>query len=237
MNIALIGYGKLGKAIEEAALQKGHKVGLIITSQNKSDLNASNVKSIDVAIECTNPESAVENIITCLQHQIPVACGSTGWLQDLSKVQEICQQLNGSFLYASNFSIGVNLFFAINKYAAQLMARQGYTVGIKEIHHTQKKDAPSGTAISIAQQILEQNPTLTKWVNTATIQANELPIISERIDPASGTHIVNYNSDIDNIELIHTAHNRKGFAQGAVLAAEFITHRKGIFTMKDVLGL
>jgi 4-hydroxy-tetrahydrodipicolinate reductase len=237
MNIALIGYGKLGKAIEEAALQKGHSIGLVITSQNKNALHATNLQGIDVAIECTNPESAVENILTCLQHQIPVACGSTGWLQHLSKVEEICKQLNGCFLYASNFSIGVNLFFTINKYVASLMAKQAYGIGIKEIHHSQKKDAPSGTAITIAQQILEQNSKFTTWVNATTHQINELPIVSERIDPAPGTHIVNYSSEIDSIELIHTAHNRKGFAHGAVLAAEFIVNKKGVFTMTDVLGL
>lgn len=237
MNIALIGYGKLGKAIEQVALAKGHSIGLIITSKNTHELNATNLKSIDVAIECTNPESAVSNILTCLQHQIPVACGSTGWLQQLPTIVSTCEEKGGCFLYASNFSIGVNLFFAINKYAAGLMARQAYKVDIKEIHHTQKKDAPSGTAITIAEQIIEQHNQYTQWVNTSATQQNELAIISERIDPAPGTHIVNYHSSVDSIQLIHTAHNRQGFAEGAVLAAEFIAHKKGIFTMTDVLGL
>lgn len=237
MNIALIGYGKLGKAIEQVALQKEHSIGLIVTSKNLHDLNANNLKNVDVAIECTNPEAALNNITTCLQHNIPVACGSTGWLQHLPKVIAACQQHNGSFLYTSNFSIGVNLFFAINKYTASLMAKQAYKAEIKEIHHTQKKDAPSGTAITIAEQILQHHLQFTKWINSPTNKPNELSIISERIDPAPGTHVVTYDNEIDSIQLTHTAHNRQGFATGAVLAAEYIAHKKGIFTMNDVLGL
>lgn len=237
MNIALVGYGKLGKAIEQIALEKGHTISLIITSKNSEDFNTQNLKNIDVAIECTNPEAAVPNILNCIQHQIPVVCGSTGWLDNLPKIIEACEQQNGSFLYASNFSIGVNLFFAINSFAAKLMANKGYNVGVKEVHHTQKKDAPSGTAITIAEQIMQQQQHFTKWINSSSNHPNELSIISERVDPAPGTHIVTYDSSVDSLKLIHTAHNRQGFAQGALLAAEYIYNKKGIFTMNDVLGL
>jgi len=237
MKIALIGYGKMGKAIEEIALQKGHTICLTIDLYNLEDLTKENLQKADVAIEFTSPENAANNILQCFDAGVPVVCGTTGWLNNLSKVKEICIEQNGSFLYASNFSIGVNIFFELNKKLAELMSKKDYKVTIEETHHTQKKDAPSGTAITIAEQIIKELSHKKQWVNQESNNAEDLSIISHRIDPAAGTHAVKYSSDVDNIEIIHTAHNRKGFASGAVLAAEFIKDKKGIFTMRDVLGI
>lgn len=236
--IAIIGYGKMGKAIEAIALEKGHSVVLKINSQNKEDLMVSNLQQCDVAIEFTNPHSAVENIKCCLDAGVPVISGSTGWLQDLGYIQQYCEEKKGAFLYASNFSIGVNLFFEVNKKLAALMSgHPEYNIEIEEIHHTAKKDAPSGTAITLAEQVIEHHEGKNKWVNDKETTAGELNITSKRIDPAPGTHHVRYTSAIDDIEIIHTAHNRQGFAGGAVLAATFIAGKKGVFSMKDVLGL
>jgi 4-hydroxy-tetrahydrodipicolinate reductase len=238
MKIALIGYGKMGKAIEAIALEKGHVIGLKISSQNMDELTVANLQQCDVAIEFTNPHSAVKNILQCFEAGVPVVCGSTGWLAELDMVKTKCDESNGTLLYASNFSIGVNIFFEVNKKLAELMNQQpGYAISIKEIHHTQKKDAPSGTAITLAEQILAAVERKENWVNHSSDKKDELPIISERIDPAPGTHSITYSSAIDDIEITHTAHNRQGFAAGAVLAAEFIQHKKGIFSMKNVLGL
>ena len=238
MKVAIIGYGKMGKAIESILLQKGHTIALKINSENLHACTTAALQACDVAIEFTGAEWAQKNITACLNAGIPVVSGSTGWLQNFNTVTSYCLQQNGTLLYASNFSIGVNIFFEINSLLAKLMANQPqYSIAVEEIHHTAKKDTPSGTAISIAEQILQMNTLKTSWVNTATLLANELPIISKRIDPAPGTHSVTYSSDIDTIEIKHTAHNRVGFAAGAVLAAEFIAHKKGIFSMKDVLGI
>jgi len=238
LKIALVGYGKMGKAIEACALEKGHHILLRISSQNLDALTAENLQLCDVAIECSNPHSAPDNIKTCIRAGIPVICGSTGWLDQLETIRQFCLAHNGGFLYASNFSIGVNIFFELNRKLAALMAlHTEYKVSIEEIHHTGKKDAPSGTAISIADGILSNNQHLHQWVNHATEAATELPIISKRIDPAPGTHSVSYRSAVDDIEITHTAHNRDGFAAGAVLAAEFMKGKKGLFTMKDVLGI
>ncbi len=238
MNIALVGYGKMGKAIEEIALQRGHQVVLKIDLDNQQDLTTGNLQKADVAIEFTGPHSAAANVSACLQSGIPLVCGSTGWLDQWKEIEKLCRDKNGSFLYASNFSVGVNLFFELNKYLARLMSNHPeYDVSMEEIHHTQKKDAPSGTAITLAEQVLENISSKKNWVNDAPGKAEELSIISKRIDPAPGTHSIRYSSSIDDIEIIHTAHSRKGFATGAVLAAEFIKDRKGIFTMKEVLGL
>jgi 4-hydroxy-tetrahydrodipicolinate reductase len=237
LSIALIGYGKMGKAIEEIALQKGHTIGLKIDAINLNDLTAANLQLCDVAIEFTSPHAAVQNIKTCIDAGIPVISGSTGWLQHWQEVKEYCESKNGSLLYASNFSIGVNIFFEVNKKLAALMSpHKDYEVTIEEVHHTEKKDAPSGTAITIAEQIMDVYPYKKNWVNELSDKVDELSIISKRIDPAPGTHHVIYHSAIDDIEIIHTAHNRQGFASGAVLAAEFIAGKKGIFSMKDVLG-
>ena len=238
MKIALIGYGKMGKAIEEIAVNRGHEIVLKITSSNKSEFISENLQKADVAIEFTNPESAYENLQTCLQAHIPTVCGSTGWLDKKAEIEQLAQKENAGFLYTSNFSIGVNLFFELNTYLAKLMnAHPEYNVSVEEIHHTAKKDAPSGTAITLAEQILAEISRKTNWVKDLENSPEELAIKSERIDPAPGTHIITYHSDIDDIEIKHTAHSRKGFAFGAVLAAEYVAAHTGIFTMKDVLGL
>ena len=238
MKIALIGYGKMGKAIEEIAVSKGHEIVLKIDLSNTSDFNKENIQKANVAIEFTGPETAFENISKCIQWGVPVISGSTGWLDHFEKAKKLCEEKKGCLIYASNFSIGVNLFFEINKQVAALMEPYAhYDVSMTEIHHTEKKDAPSGTAISLAEQILAQIGRKNKWVNEASNEASDLVIRSERIDPAPGTHSVTYDSPIDSIEITHTAHTRKGFASGAVLAAEFANQKIGTFTMKDVLGL
>ena len=238
MKIALIGYGKMGKSIEEIALSKGHEIVLKIDASNTSDFTKENIQKADVAIEFTGPDTAFENISKCIQWAVPVVCGSTGWLEHFEKAKKLCEENKGCLLYASNFSIGVNLFFEINKQVAALMEPyQNYDVTMTETHHTEKKDAPSGTAISLAEQILAQIGRKKKWVNDSSSEASDLIIRSERIDPAPGTHTVSYESAIDSIEITHTAHTRKGFAGGALLAAEFANQKIGIFTMKDVLGL
>lgn len=238
MKITLIGYGKMGKAIEEVALKNGHEIVLKITSQNNHELNAQNLQHTDVAIEFTNPHSAVNNIKTCFEAGIPVVCGSTGWLQHWDEIINSSKEYKCGFLYASNFSIGVNLFFELNKKLAQLMnTRVEYDVQLEEIHHTQKKDAPSGTAITLAEGILENTTGKQNWVLGPTENKSLLSIHSKRIDPAPGTHIITYDSPVDSIEIKHTAHNRLGFASGAILAAEFLKDKKGIFGMKDVLNI
>ena len=238
MKIALIGYGKMGKAIEEIALHKGYEIVLKINDENSNELNTNNLKKADVAIEFTGPESAAENIKSCFEAGVPVVCGSTGWLANLEDIKDYCRSMNGTFLYASNFSIGVNLFFELNTFLARLMNEyEDYEVLLKEIHHTQKKDAPSGTAITLAEQIISQLKRKKAWMNHPALKFDELEIMSERTDPAPGTHQVKYTSDIDDIEIIHTAHNRKGFASGALNAAEFLVGKKGMYSMKDVLGL
>lgn len=237
MKIALIGYGKMGKAIERIAMAKGHEIVLKIDLDNENDLNSENLSKADVAIEFTGPHSATDNLLKCASAGIPVVCGSTGWLESFSLVKEAFDKKGSAFIYASNFSIGVNIFFELNKKLAGLMAtHKEYTVEMREIHHTQKKDAPSGTAITLAEQIQTTIPGLAQWVNREALNPGELSIISERVDPAPGTHLVRYLSPVDDIEIIHTAHSRDGFAGGAVLAAEFIYNKKGFFTMQDVLG-
>lgn len=238
MKIALIGYGKMGKAIEEIALQKGHEIVLKIAADNAFELTRENLKKADVAIEFTGPESAVLNLEKCFEANVPVVCGSTGWLSNWDKIKNKASETNGALVYASNFSIGVNLFFELNSYLAGLMDNyEEYDVKMEEIHHTQKKDAPSGTAITIAEQLLERIKRKQNWSNEKTSKFNQIEIISKREDPAPGTHKVKYSSAIDDIEIIHTAHNRMGFAGGAVKAAEFIKDKKGVFSMKEVLGL
>lgn len=239
MKIGLLGYGKMGRAIEEIALQRGHEIVVKIGIENLEDRTAENIKKADVVIEFTGPDSAFDNLKLCMDAGVPVVCGSTGWLDKYEETKKYCVEKNGALLYASNFSVGVNIFFALNKKLAELIKpHPSYEVELKEIHHTQKLDAPSGTAITLAEQILEQLPEKTRWVNEPSKDQSDLVIISERTDPAPGTHIINYHSEIDDITIMHTAHNRKGFATGAVLAAEFLNNnRKGIFNMKDVLGI
>lgn len=238
MNIALIGYGKMGKAIEEIALSRAHQVVLKIDENNLSAFNKDNLGKADVAIEFTGPHTAFDNVIKLLAFNVPVVSGSTGWLHKMNEVVSLCQSQSGAFIYASNFSVGVNLFFELNKKLAALMyPYKDYNVTLEEIHHTQKRDAPSGTAITLAEGVMDTYTEKKKWVNDITPANDELLIVSKRIDPAPGTHIINYSSEIDDITITHTAHNRKGFALGAVLAAEFLKDKKGIFTMKEVLGL
>ena len=238
MRIALIGYGKMGKAIGDIALLKGHEIVLKIDQPNLDEFTKENMAKADAAIEFTSPYSAYENVKKCLDFGIPVVSGSTGWTDRLGEIKQYCAEKNGGFIYSSNYSVGVNIFFEVNKKLAALMAaHKEYEVILEETHHTQKKDAPSGTAITLAEQILEQVKRKKQWVNELSDNPEDLEIISQRIDPAPGTHTIKYSSAIDDIEIIHTAHNRKGFASGAVLAAEFIKDKKGFFTMKDVLNL
>lgn len=237
MKIALIGYGKMGKTIERLARAKGHDIVLIIDKDNPQDFTKENLQKADVAIEFSQPESALENITTCLEEGVPVIVGTTGWLEHLDKAKAICERTGSAMIQATNFSIGVNLFFALNRYLAKMMnAQPQYAIQIEEIHHTQKIDAPSGTAISLADGILHEIERKTKWVNHDTDIKIELPIISKRIDPAPGTHEVTYRSEIDTIKISHEAHSREGFALGALAAAEWIVGKKGFFTMQDVLG-
>ena len=238
MKIALIGYGKMGHMIEEIATQRGHEIVLKIDVTNQQDFTKENMSKANVAIEFTNPESAFQNVMKCLEFGVPVVSGSTGWNNKLDEAKNYCLQNKGSFLHTSNFSIGVNIFFEVNKLLAKLMASQPeYDVTMREIHHTAKKDAPSGTAVTLAEQILSNLPRKKNWINEPAQNEEQLSIISERIDPAAGTHYVKYSSEVDDIEIIHTAHSRKGFALGAVLAAEYISDKKGIFSMKDILHL
>jgi len=238
MKIALIGYGKMGKAIEEVALAKGHEIVLKIDVQNSHEFTKENICEADVAIEFTGPHSAFENVKKCIELGIPVVSGSTGWLDKWAEIEAANKANNGCIVYSSNYSIGVNLFFELNKQLAKLMEPYNdYDVSMVELHHTEKKDAPSGTAISLAEQILTNLGRKKQWVNAPSLTPSDLVITSERIDPAPGTHTVKYSSPIDTIEITHTAHTRKGFASGAVLAAEFANKKSGIFTMKDVLGI
>src|SRR5687768_1548038 len=238
MKIALIGYGKMGKAIEAIAQGRGHEIVHRIDINSPQLLEKEHLSQADVAIEFTTPETAFHNILKCFEAGVPVVCGTTGWLEQLPEVKAQCLEKHQAFLYASNFSIGVNIFFELNRRLAELMATQPvYNVHMEEIHHTQKKDAPSGTAITLADQIVELLPGKKAWVNHHSSDPEELFIESKRIDPAPGTHIINYHSPIDDITIIHTAHSREGFAAGAVTAAEWLKGKKGIFTMKDVLSL
>jgi 4-hydroxy-tetrahydrodipicolinate reductase len=228
----------MGQAIEEVALHRGHEIIIKIDQPNLHEFTKENLSKADVAIEFTGPHSAFDNVKKCLEFDVPVVCGSTGWTDRLEEMKKICRDKNGGFIYSSNYSVGVNIFFEVNKRLASLMtAHKEYEVILEETHHTQKKDAPSGTAITLAEQILEQVKRKKQWVNELSDHPEDLEIISQRIDNIPGTHSVKYSSAIDDIEIIHTAHNRKGFALGALLAAEFIKGRKGFFAMKDVLGL
>ncbi|PQJ10853.1 4-hydroxy-tetrahydrodipicolinate reductase [Flavipsychrobacter stenotrophus] len=236
MNIALIGYGKMGQAIEEIAIKRGHNIALCIRSGNRHELDATHMQGVDVAIEFTGPETAKDNVMDCMALGVPVICGSTGWNEEVPEAAAMANDRGVGFLQASNFSIGVNIFFEVNKQLAALMNKHPeYDVSVEETHHTQKKDAPSGTAITIAEQILERSATKKTWALNFVNNENILPIVAHRIENVPGTHRVKYASAIDDIELVHTAHSREGFALGAVLAAEFLAGKKGVFTMRDVL--
>ena len=232
MKIALLGYGKMGQAIEKIALQRGHTIVLRKSIDDRFD----GLEQAEVAIDFSAPSSAVENITKCLESGIAIVSGTTGWLDEYEKMVDKCKDVEGSFIYGSNFSLGVNLFFELNEYLAKLMQNfPEYKVEIKETHHTQKLDAPSGTAISLAKSIIE-NSDYSSWA-LETEKEDELLIKAERTDNVPGTHTVYYKNPIDTIEITHTAHSREGFAQGAVMAAEWLIGKKGVFTMKDVLNL
>uniref|UniRef100_UPI003217648B 4-hydroxy-tetrahydrodipicolinate reductase n=1 Tax=uncultured Draconibacterium sp. TaxID=1573823 RepID=UPI003217648B len=238
MKIALIGYGRMGKEIEKIAVSRGHEIGLKIDITNQDDLTVENLQKCDVAIEFTIPASAINNYSICFEAGIPVVSGTTGWLEKKDEVYKKCADSNGTFFYGSNFSVGVNLFFELNKKLADLMApRSEYNVEMTEVHHTQKLDAPSGTAISLADDILEILPKKDAWVNDQTPAENEMNIKSERVGQVPGIHTIKYESDIDFIEITHSAKSREGFAFGAVLAAEYCLDHKGILTMKDLLKI
>ena len=239
MRILLIGYGKMGKTIENIALEKGHQIAGIIDLDNRETLSAYSGANTDVAIEFTHPESAPANIRYCLEHDIPVVCGSTGWLEKLPEIKALCQEKEGAFFYASNYSVGVNLFFHFNEYiASRMQAYSHFQVEVKEVHHTQKADKPSGTAITTAEGILAHYTGKQQWVSDAAHPASqELNIISERLGDVVGLHTVRYTSEHDTIELSHNAHSRIGFAEGAVLAAEWLPGKKGVYGMKDLLNL
>jgi 4-hydroxy-tetrahydrodipicolinate reductase len=232
MKIALLGYGKMGKVIENIALERGHQIVLKKGSSDSFD----GLLDADVAIDFSVPNSAVGHISECLNHNIPVISGTTGWLENYDEMVNLCQEKNGSFIYGSNFSLGVNIFFELNNYLAKMMKNlKDYNVSMEEIHHLQKLDAPSGTAISLAKGIIE-NTDYTDWTldNAST---NEIYIDAKRIENIPGTHSVFYDSKVDQIEIKHTAHSREGFALGSVIAAEWLLGKKGVFTMKDVLGI
>ncbi|MGZ4049019.1 MAG: 4-hydroxy-tetrahydrodipicolinate reductase, partial [Bacteroidia bacterium] len=235
MNIALIGYGKMGKEIEQIALSRGHKIVLKVESKNAATYSTEELKKADVAIEFSTPESAVNNINKCFDAGVPVVIGTTGWLERMDEIKQKCIEKNQTLFYASNYSIGVNLFFKLNEYLAKLMnAYPEYNASMEEVHHVHKLDSPSGTAISLANHIIENLEKKFKWVNTSTSEKNELEIISKRIDEVPGTHTVTYKSDVDEISITHLAYNRKGFALGAVVAAEWLKDKKGIFGMTDL---
>lgn len=237
MNIALIGYGKMGKEIEQIAIARGHKIVLTVDITNAGTYSIEDLKKADAAIEFSTPESAVGNIYKCFDANIPVVVGTTGWLGKLAEVKQKCNEGHQALFYASNYSIGVNLFFQLNKHLAKLMNTYSeYNVSMEEIHHVHKLDSPSGTAISLANQVLDQIKTKDKWVNEQTNKKNELGILSKRLDEVPGTHTVTYGSEVDEISITHIAHSRKGFALGAVIASEWIHGKKGVYGMEDLMG-
>jgi 4-hydroxy-tetrahydrodipicolinate reductase len=237
MNIALIGYGRMGHEIEKIAIDRGHKLGLIIDIDNPEDLNAKNLKDIDVVIEFTVPQAAIKNYKTCFDSGVPVVSGTTGWLDKWEEVTAYCKEKDAAFFYASNFSLGVNLFFDLNKKLARMIKLfDQYKAEMTEVHHTKKLDAPSGTAISLAEDIIDEFH-LKKWVNQKTDNKNELGIISEREGDVPGIHTIKYDTEVDCFEITHSAKSRKGFALGAVIAAEYTSKNKGILSMKEMLNL
>lgn len=233
MKIALLGYGKMGKEIEKVALQRGHDIVI------KADIDTVyDIKKADVAIDFSIPNAAFNNILNCLKNNIPVISGTTGWLDDYEKVVNLCIERNGAFIYASNFSLGVNIFFELNKTLAKMMDQlKQYEVNIEEIHHTQKLDAPSGTAITLAEGIIDNSDYKNWRLQEKLNDGTDLPITAKRIENVPGTHTVSYDSEVDSINIKHTAHNRQGFALGAVIAAEWLVGKSGIYTMNDVLNI
>lgn len=233
MKIALFGYGKMGKVIEKNAIERGHEIVLKIEQGDASY----NLKIADVAIDFSTPTAAVSNITEAINCQIPVVCGTTGWLEAFESIKSLCHTKNGAFLYASNFSLGMNLFFELNRKLAQVMKPYGeYSMGIEEIHHTQKQDAPSGTAITLAEDAIKESE-YTGWSLGKSLDPKQIGIEAKRIENIPGTHSVSYDSKIDSIEIKHIAKNREGFGLGAVIAAEWLVGKTGVFSMKDVLNI
>lgn len=232
MKIALLGYGRMGKEVEKIALRRGHEIVLKVSVGTTYDITKA-----DIAIDFSIPDAAFDNITNCILNNVPVISGTTGWLDRYKEVYALCIEKNGAFIYASNFSPGVNIFFELNNQLAKLMSSVGgYDISIEEIHHTKKLDAPSGTAISLAEGIIRHSDKTT-WELDGSVSKANIPIKAKRIEDVPGTHTILYTSEIDSIEIKHTAHNRKGFAFGAVIAAEWLQHKKGVFTMKDVLNI
>lgn len=232
MKIALLGYGKMGKVIERIALERGHEIILRKTSSDSFD----GLEQADVAIDFSVPDAAVNNISECLNKDIPVISGTTGWREEYHKIAELCEQRDGAFIYGSNFSLGVNIFFELNSHLAKMMGRlKDYKVSIEEVHHTQKLDAPSGTAITLAKEIINHSD-YAGWA-IGNPKEDDIFINAVREENVPGTHTVMYESEVDSIEIKHTAHSREGFALGAIVAAEWLYGKKGIYSMKDVLGL
>ena len=232
MKIALLGYGRMGKEIEKIALERNHQIVIKTNGDEEIDITTA-----DVAIDFSTPQVAYYNISKCIKNNIPVISGTTGWLEKYNEIVEYCHQQHGSFLYASNFSVGVNIFFELNKQLAKMMSSlEDYNISIEEIHHTKKLDAPSGTAITLAEGIIE-NSSKENWELAEKISGEKIPITAKRIPDVPGTHTISYDSGVDSIEIKHTAHNRKGFALGAVIAAEWLADKKGVFSMKDVLNI
>lgn len=233
MKIALLGYGKMGQTIEKIAVSRGHEIVLTIDK----DAPAYDISMADVAIDFSIPSSAVDNITNCLKHDVPIVSGTTGWLEHFEEMKKLCLDQKGAFIYASNYSLGVNIFFELNEHLAKMMGNLNqYNVAIEEIHHKQKLDEPSGTAITLAEGVIEHTQN-TQWELDKASQENSIPISAIRSPEVPGTHTITYNSSVDQIDIKHTAHNRQGFALGAVVAAEWIVGKKGVFTMKDVLGI
>jgi len=238
MRIAIIGYGKMGKTIEALAIDRGHEIVAIVDFDSSSSIQELNNTDIDVAIEFTNPDVAFENLATLVRKNIPAISGTTGWLEKYEELCALVKEEDSGFLYASNFSVGVNIFFKLNRVLAKLMSPlDNYNPSLEEIHHIHKLDAPSGTAISLANDLISLHKQKVNWKNELNTKADTLSIVSKRIDEVPGTHSITYHSDIDEIKISHEAFSRKGFALGAILAAEWIRDKKGIFSMEDVLNL
>jgi 4-hydroxy-tetrahydrodipicolinate reductase len=237
MNILLLGYGKMGKVIEQIALSRGHQIVGKIDVTNRHELETFSRDNVDAVIEFSAPEAAYENLKWCMNKGLPTVCGTTGWLHHRPEIEQLCQAHGAAFFYASNYSIGVNLFFRLNKYLAKLIAPYPqYSVHTTEIHHIHKLDAPSGTAITLAEGLIEHLAAKTEWANQADVAENQIPIVSLREGEVPGTHVIRYDSAVDSIEIQHVAHSRQGFALGAVVAAEWLSPRKGVYGMDDLLG-
>ena len=233
MKIALLGYGRMGQTIERLAVKRGHEIVLKV-DENSVEYN---IQNADIAIDFSVPSAAFNNITSCFKNGVPVVSGTTGWLKQYEEALKICSENKGAFIYASNFSLGVNVFFELNEYLAKMMANlKNYTVSMEEIHHTKKLDAPSGTAITLAEGVIK-NTDYKDWALNVTNSPDELPIVAKRIPDVPGTHEVTYTSNIDTIAIKHTAHSREGFALGAIVAAEWLLGKEGVFSMRDVLGL